>query len=408
VNLRIALDLVVAAVASREDELVESMIRRNAAEVPDLGLARDEPVLAAVRASARANLRAGLAVLSDDAAPHGGAVLPVELPVEAVQEARESARARVPLEALLRTYRVGHAVAWEAFIEEVERSVPDAQGRQAVLRLLNRYAFAYIEAVLPVVASEYQAECRRLARQLEQRRFDAVLAVLDGTAQDAAELNYHLRGWNLGLIAWGGHPETAIAAIGRRLERPALCVKVGDRTAWGWFGGRATFGPESWQRMRRTRIPGGTSIAIGEGGAGVEGFRRTHRQAREAQRIGMALRSRFTRYSDVAVEALALRDHDAACQFVEQVLGPLGHARNAGKLRQTLAAYLRCGFNASATASSIGINDRTVAYRLKIIEGLIGRPLTSAWFELEAALRLERVLAGDDAGGLGQSPKTAR
>ena len=40
VNLRIALDLVVAAVASREDELVESMIRRNAAEVPDLGLAR--------------------------------------------------------------------------------------------------------------------------------------------------------------------------------------------------------------------------------------------------------------------------------------------------------------------------------------------------------------------------------
>ena len=51
VNLRIALDLVVAAVGSREDELVESMIRRNAAEVPGLGLARDEPVLAAVRAA---------------------------------------------------------------------------------------------------------------------------------------------------------------------------------------------------------------------------------------------------------------------------------------------------------------------------------------------------------------------
>src|SRR5262249_60163533 len=84
VTLRVALERVVAGVASREDELVESMIRRNAAEVPDLGLARDEPVLGAVRASARANLRAGLAVLSDDAAPHGDAVLPVELPVEAV------------------------------------------------------------------------------------------------------------------------------------------------------------------------------------------------------------------------------------------------------------------------------------------------------------------------------------
>jgi hypothetical protein len=312
VNLRIALDLVVAAVAAREDELVESMIRRNAAEVPDLGLAGDEPVLAAVRASARANLRAGLAVLSDDAAPHGDAVLPVELPVEAVQEARESARARVPLEALLRTYQVGHAVAWEVFIDEVERWVPDALERQAVLRLLNRYAFAYIEAVLPVVGGEYQAECRRQAQHLKQRRFDAVLAVLDGTTQDAAGLHYHLGGWNLGSIAWGGDPAAAVAATGRGLERPALRVKVGDSTAWGWFGGRAKFAPASWQRMRRTRIPDGTFIAIGEGGTRVEGFRRTHRQAREAQRIGMALRSRFTQYSDVAVEALALRDHGAA------------------------------------------------------------------------------------------------
>ena len=407
-NLRVALERVVAGVASREDELVESMIRRNAAEVPDLGLARDEPVLGAVRASARANLRAGLAVLSDDAAPHGDAVLPVELPVEAVQEAREWARARVPVEALLRTYRVGHAVVWGAFIEEVERLVPDAQERQAVLRLLNRYSFAYIEAFLPLVAGEYQAECRRQSRYLDQRRFDAVLAVLEGTTQDAAELNYHLGGWNLGSIAWGGRPEAAVAAIGRGLKRPALCVKVGDGTAWGWFGGRARLGPESWQRVRHTRIPDDTCIALGEGGVGVEGFRRTHRQAREAQRIGMALEYRITRYSEVAVEALALRDPDAARQFVEQALGPLGQARSAGKLRQTLAAYLRCGFNASATASSIGISDRTVAYRLKIIEGLIARPLVSAWFELEAALRLERVLAGDNAGSLAVVPKDGR
>jgi hypothetical protein len=160
-------------------------------------------------------------VLSDDAAPHGDAVLPVELPVEAVQEAREWARARVPVEALLRTYRVGHAVVLGAFIEEVERLVPDAQERQAVLRLLNRYSFAYIEAFLPLVAGEYRAESRRQSRYLDQRRFDAVLAVLEGTTQDAAELNYYLSGWNLGSVAWGGSPEAAVAAIGRGLKRPA-------------------------------------------------------------------------------------------------------------------------------------------------------------------------------------------
>jgi PucR C-terminal helix-turn-helix domain/GGDEF-like domain len=236
---------------------------------------------------------------------------------------------------------------------------------------------------------------------MEQRRFDAVLAVLNGTIEDAADLNYQMRGWNLGLVAWGANPEAAVVAIGRALERPALCVKVGGDTAWGWLGGRAKFGPESQQRLLCTRIPDGTSIAIGEGGTGVEGFRRTHRQARDAQRIGMALGHRLTRYSDVAVEALALRDPDGARQFVDQVLSPLKHARNANNLRQTLTAYLRCGFNASATASSIGVNDRTVAYRLKTIEKLIAQPLTSAWFELEAALRLERVLAGGNVGSLG-------
>src|SRR5262249_61161067 len=112
VNLRVALERVVAGVASREDELVESMIRRNAAEVPDLGLARDEPVLGAVRASARANLRAGLAVLSDDAAPHGDAVLPVELPVEAGQEARGGGGGRGPGGARRRTHLGGHGAWW--------------------------------------------------------------------------------------------------------------------------------------------------------------------------------------------------------------------------------------------------------------------------------------------------------
>jgi sugar diacid utilization regulator len=87
---------------------------------------------------------------------------------------------------------------------------------------------------------------------------------------------------------------------------------------------------------------------------------------------------------------------------------PTRACKNADKLRQTLAAYLRWGFNASATASSIGVNDGTVAYRLKIIEGQIGRWATSAWFELEAALRLERVLSGDNAGGLVAIPKDGR
>jgi hypothetical protein len=56
------------------------------------------------------------------------------------------------------------------------------------------------------------------------------------------------------------------------------------------------------------------------------------------------------------------------------------------------SAYFECSFNASAAAAKLKVNDRTIAYRLNIVEQLLGRPVRARQTELQAAIRLERVL----------------
>jgi DNA-binding PucR family transcriptional regulator len=73
-------------------------------------------------------------------------------------------------------------------------------------------------------------------------------------------------------------------------------------------------------------------------------------------------------------------------------LSPLDSGRDGVKLRETLSAYFACGFNASAAAALLKVNDRTIAYRLNTIEQLLGRRVRARQAELRAAIRLERVL----------------
>ena len=103
------------------------MLERTAAEVPEAGIQEDPDMAAAMRESCYANLRAAVAELARDRSP-----LPAGPPAGAVEEALASAQAGVPLDALLQTYRIGHAVAWEAMLEAVnEMDDLDRQARTA-------------------------------------------------------------------------------------------------------------------------------------------------------------------------------------------------------------------------------------------------------------------------------------
>ena len=70
-----------------------------------------------------------------------------------------------------------------------------------------------------------------------------------------------------------------------------------------------------------------------------------------------------------------LADERAARAFIAAELAPLDRGRDGGKLRETLSAYASSGFNASAAAAMLKVNDRTIAYRLNSIEEQLGRPV---------------------------------
>ncbi|WP_320668522.1 PucR family transcriptional regulator [Patulibacter defluvii] len=374
----------VRAVAEREDELVERMLERFAIEAPGAGVGADPDLTEVVRRSSYDNLRAALRHVTD-----GGDPLPDGPPPAAVEEARESARAGMSLVAGLQTYRIGQAVVWDAMLDAIDRlEEDDPAARSAALRTASARAFAFVDAIVPHVMEVYTRERDRLLRSREQRRVQLVRDLLDGEHVDSGELGYDLIGRHRAAIAWGPGSEAELTRLAAALRTPVLVVAVGGQTAWGWLGA----GADDDRALRAALEPWPGRLAFGRADTGPEGFRRSHGQARAAHRIGAATGDPLTCFDDVALESVMLADEEAARAFVAAELARLDDGRDGAKLRETLSAYFACGFNASAAAALLGVNDRTIAYRLRSIEQRLGRPVRRRQTELQAAIRLERVL----------------
>jgi len=384
-------DLIVDAVERREDELVARMLERFATEAPESAVGVDPDMTEAMRRSSHANLRAAISGLR-----RGDAPLASGPPSDAIEEARTSARMGVSLVAGVQTYRIGQAVVWDAVLDALERIDGDRADRDEALRICTRHTFAYVDAVIPPVADAYARERDRLVRGREQRRVQLVRDLLDGADVDGGALGYDPAGRHRAVIAWGPGADDELGRIAAALRARPLVVAVNDQTSWGWLGGGAAHDDRAVRD-----IVGGWSggIALGRATVGPDGFRQGHVEARSAHRIGVATGDPVTWFDDVALEAAMLSDEAAARAFVAAELAGLDDDRDGRKLRDTLSAYFASGFNASAAAAALGVNDRTVAHRLRAIEDRIGRPVRARQTELQAAIRLERVLGAGRAGG---------
>jgi DNA-binding PucR family transcriptional regulator len=132
-------------------------------------------------------------------------------------------------------------------------------------------------------------------------------------------------------------------------------------------------------------------VSLGDPGSGTGGFRRSHREARDAHRVSVraGAAGEVLRYDEVALESLVADDDERTRAFVARELhGIDGADARSERLRETLRAYFACAQNASAAAALLGVHEHTVTYRLRTIEERLGRPVTSRRAELEMALRL--------------------
>jgi hypothetical protein len=378
-----SLQAVVQRLEGRVDEMVDDMLARMVAEIPDYAAFEEPELVDATRRSAYANIRAGVASMLP------GHSVPGSAPAEAEQGARRAARSGAYLQQLLATYRVGHAVAWEYVLDEIEALDLSAEERGELLRIASRRLFEYVDSVMPLVTDVYTQERDALLRSSEHRRLRALRDLLDGTRHDAGELAYDLRGDHLGAVAWGEHPAELLDGIARVLGCRSLVIAADEHYVWGWFEVSGPGGVQ-WSLIESLDRAGDTLVAFGCVGAGADGFRRTHREAQRACLVAQHRQRAVTRFDDVAVEALALRDEAGARELVARELGPLAaDDPRSATLRDTLRAYFEASSNASAAAALLGVNDRTVAYRLRGVEDLLGYPVSTRSLELRVALRLE-------------------
>ncbi len=367
------------------DELVATMLPRMRAEVPDFDVGSRPELRDAERASIYGNIHAVLRAL-------GGDRMQPDAPAEAIEEVRVTARAGVPLESLLHTYRVGHAVVWERTLDIVEELALDARSRHAALRIGSHWLFAYVDAIAGQVTKEYTHERDRIMRSSIERRVQLVRDILDGATIDTGELGYELDAEHLGVVVQGTEAEAWLDELSNRLHHRLLTIAVSDRVVWGWLGARRKLDTHDWRLLGGVNVPEDICAALGEPRWGAEGFRRSHAEALAAHQVGQRLRASITRYDDVTLEAALLTDERVARRLVEHELGPLAEDdERAAKLRATLDAYLRAGQNASAAAAMLNVNDRTVAYRIRGVEDLLGRSVAARSSELATALRLRRL-----------------
>jgi hypothetical protein len=368
------------ALLGRLDEMLQEYVARMRAEVPEFFLSEDPVVVDALRESARANYIVAFNALS------GGREVPEHAPAAAVEEARVAAETGVALPTLLKSYYVGHAVAWERILLEVERLDLDTETRSAVLQLTSRYAFSYIERISVLVTDEYTRARQSLVRSRDRLRARLISDLLEGLPVDDEALGYGLGQWHLAAVTWGERPEGALAALADVLEGQLLTVPGPFGTLWGWIGAAA---PVADDRVDRFAAPPDTRAALGDPARGRAGFRRSHHQAQGARVVALRTGEPVTRWHAVALEALTLRDEEAARAFVREELGSLAGADTRDAvLRATLAAWFAAEHRSVGAAALLGVHERTVTYRLRTIEERLGHPILSRRTELGAALRL--------------------
>ncbi len=356
-------------------------------------------------ASCRANVTLIIQMIHDEVEASSAAA-----PVEATHYAREWARSGLPIEALMRAYRIGHAVLSQAWLARLHLAKGRRETLAEAVTVSSAWMFAYVDAVSAGIAESYMTERERWVRSAAALRTDEVRAILDGRQVDEARasqrLRYALGRLHVAVIVAGEEAEDADTTIGlyervaHDVERAigggdALCVPLGMRTLVTWVSFNEGQSPDL-SVLSPVRAPeavaAGVRLAVGEPAPGLAGFRRTYEDALLAQRVARLRERRpgsVTRYEDAVLIGLLSQDTDVARRFVSGELGALiDESDSVRRVTATLKVFLEEGSSNVRAARRLGVHENTIAYRVKRAEALLGRPVDDRRLELRAALLL--------------------
>jgi DNA-binding PucR family transcriptional regulator len=319
------------------------------------------------------------------------------VPSAIIEQARRAARSDVSLETVMRRVTVA-----ERLVKKFATDEADHLSARVLDEALSPLGTA-IDRLTAVLADEYSQEREQMERLPEQHRSEIVQRLLSSESVDStelAELEYEIYTfWHLGLIATG----TQAADILQRLKAhyPRLLAVSPKGCVWAWLGFQEM---PTVRDIKRLSIDGhvGLSLAVGEPGKGIDGWRLTHEQAQAALRLALYKPDGFARYADDRLLATTLQNDTLIKSLTQKYLVPLRGQKDGGAaLRQTLRTYIDLDCNASSAAHALRVGRHTVESRVRSAEKLIGCSLRGCLTELDVALRLEeldRTVAPDASG----------
>ncbi|GAA2851109.1 helix-turn-helix domain-containing protein [Pseudonocardia halophobica] len=370
-------------------ELGREMATRITREIPPFG-GGDAP-FEMLRRGTESSVQRALLLLAQ---PSAGLSPTTE---ESLEGIREFVRRSISLDRVLRGIRLGHADMAQAFLRSCETLVESARLADE-MKAVTDELFRYVDGFADAMTREYLAEYDRWTTSAAAARAETVRAVLAGEPVDVTAasraLGYELERRHLGLTVWtdavAADSALQLAAADLLRARGAtatLVVPVGSGQLWAWGAV-----PRDERPLSGRRPGNGVRAAFGVPATGIDGFRRTHREAVRAAQLRRLSGDRHgpvTDYADVAPAALLGTDLIAAGEFVRRELGALAErSEPMGVLRTTLLHYLDAERSLVTVAGALHVARGTVAYRVKRAEQLLGREVAEHRFALHAALLL--------------------
>jgi GGDEF-like domain/PucR C-terminal helix-turn-helix domain len=321
---------------------------------------------------------------------------------EVIQTTRALVRYGLGLSDIVRGYQVGATYWCRRWAEAVELYC-DASLAVPTVSHGTTFVLGWLERVIDRLTAEYRDEAERLAREASFARAADVRRALTDPELDvdtiSRRLAYDLRGRHVAFVL-SSHREGDEAPLeviahevaGALTTARPLVVRVELDHAWCWV-------PASEPRVLGAPH---ADVLVGQGrpASGLEGFRRSHREACEALRVAVLAghtAGTITRYEEIELAALCSGDPGACRAFVAAELGPLAaDTSESRRLRSTLEAFFDANSNFRATAARLSIHHNTVRYRLDQAETVLERPIGERRLHLELALHLAaRLGAGE-------------
>jgi hypothetical protein len=250
------------------------------------------------------------------------------------------------------------------------------------------------EELLYELTTAANKEGEQVEGRSDQRRRELVHRLLVGAYVSRAEVGehgYELDAWHLGVIATGTKATHVLVDLRISLGCELLLISHGQ-SSWAWLGGSRQIKASDLKRALSRSRHRDVSFAIGEAGKGVDGWRLTHRQARDAHRVAGYRPQRLTWYADSPLLAAALRDETLAGSLRQKYLVPLRSQKDGGTtLRRALRAYVDAACNVASAASAVGVGRHAIEGRIQTAEQLIGCAIRTRLTELDVALKMEEV-----------------